>query len=236
MSADQTAVTLRSGGKTVELSETEMDALAAKLAEQQNRPGIPITGKFLNTILKQVCYKRHKDEPERNVSSIAVGDLTIAATDGRQAIIVGPTPEEEDLYMSTDRKSALLEAARESIYGDFVFFGNIERMVTDSGESVPFPKLESVMKKLDNMDVIATLRPDLLLSAAKLAVDSGASYITLHQPNESDSMLGFTFHFIPEEQLDLFNNNMTEVPVRGLVCTRSSKGQVAKDEEEGGEE
>lgn len=235
MSAEPIKTTISAGGKSVTLTDKEMDELAAKLHAQQNKPAIPITGKFLNTILKQVCYKKHKDEPERNVSSIAVGDMTIAATDGRQAIIVGPTPEEEDLYMSTDRKSALLEAARETIYSDFVLFGNIERMVTDSGESVPFPKLESVMKKLDDMDVIATLRPDLLLSAAKLAVDSGASYITLHQPNESDSMLGFTFHFTPEEQLDLFHNDMSEVPVRGLVCTRSSKSHVGKNEDEGGE-
>ena len=230
MSAEQIAVTLRSGGKTVEISAEEMDALAAKMAEQQNRPGIPITGKFLNTILKQVCYKKHKDEPEKNIGSIAVGDTTIAATDTRQAIIVGPTPDEEELYMSTDRKSALLEAARETIYNDFVFFGNIERMVDAAGESIPFPKIDAVMKRLDDMEVIATLRPELLLSAAKLAVDSGAPYITLHQPNESDSMLGFTFQFMPELQLNLFHNDMSEVPVRGLVCTRSSRSQTTTEE------
>lgn len=83
MSSEESTATFTVDGKSVTVTVDELTALNEKLQTQQNRPGIPITGKFLNTILKQVCYKKHKDEPEKNIGSIAVGDTTIAASNTR---------------------------------------------------------------------------------------------------------------------------------------------------------
>lgn len=191
---------------------------------------LPIKGKLLKTLIGRVCEKKPKDCPEMPMHSVGIGKNGIAATDTRQAVIVG---EIEDSYDATSQRSARLEAERASIYEDAIHPGNIERLTKEEGGEIrTIPPVGKVIAKIDDMKVVALLNPELLKSAAEIAVAAGASKMEILTGSDP-GMIGFRFSYWPDEQLSLFSE-FKSVPVSGVIAKmieRDEEGENSKKEQ-----
>lgn len=188
--------------------------------ENLNCQPVMIRGKLLKTLLGSCTNRPSKDDMERPLDSIAIGEASIAATDAYICVVIG---EPEESYTPTRRNSARLEAERENIYGECVDFANIERFTDPTtGETAPYPNVQKVLSSMDTMRKVGSFRPELLKRAASIAMAANAGSIDLYQ-NAEGRFLGIRFTVMPdEEQLSLFENGAEEIPSVGILTSKTN--------------
>lgn len=222
--------TMTIGGKTVDMEDAK--AAEALVRDNFGQPGedpeqaaqpVMVRGKLIKTLLNQVTNKPKDDWPERETDSIGVGKCSISATDGFSAVIVG---EPENEYRPTKRKSALLEAEREMIYGECVDFERIEQFVhPKTGELTPYPGVRTVVEShLDQMESIGQFSVERLLRILKVAAASNSDTVELFRPRKGARInaLGARFYVIPDEdQMSLFGGDAEEIEAVAVVVGKS---------------
>lgn len=209
--------------------EADFDKVMAILEGPAKQP-VRVRGKLLKTIIKACCDKPKKEDPEKPLDSIAVGNNSIAATDRFMAVRLG---EQEDVYRPTSRRSALLESERENLYGDIVHFENIEPLLKPdgTGEVENFPGVDKILGQIADMKYVGSLNPALLLRACQIAVAGNASSIELYA--QGDSLIGFEFEVVPDEdQFDLFEGATEPIPSCGVIATKKGRGRKDDDEDD----
>lgn len=193
---------------------------------------IPLSGKFMKTLIGTFCAKPIKGDDTWPHMSIGVAENSVVATDSLSAIIIG---EDAELHVSTQRKSAELESARAAIYGDAVRLEEIERKVDkETGEAEPMPHVRAAIRtNLMGMKPIAVVDPAALLAIGKLAAAANAWRVELFQPSGDPSMLGFEFQFHPdEEHINLFSTWEGEIQAKGIFkATAASRRRLEEVEQ-----
>jgi hypothetical protein len=180
---------------------------------------VPMSGKALKVILTAAAAKPGKNDPAAPIHSVGIGKHSICATDQKKAVIVG---EVEEIYESTVRTEALVEASSADLRGEWVSFDQIERLgpPNPTDPAPPFPPIGKVVSQLDGMVEVGTFNPSLLKQVAMVAESLGTSKVTLFRAQGSGvaSMLGFKGEYWPFEQLELFSAIESPVPFIGILA------------------
>ena len=201
---------------------------------------IPLSGKLVKAVIGSFCQKPIQGDDTWEHMSIGVAENSVVATDTSSAIMIG---QDNDGHVATQRKEALLESERASLYGDPVRIDEIDRNCDpETGEAKPMPHIRAhIRKQLAGMKPIATVNPTALLAIAKVANAAGAMSVELLQPEGDPAALGFRFKFSPEEgHVNLFSEWEGDVEARGLFVVQKSLTRIPvaiepEDEESEGE-
>ncbi len=168
----------------------------------------PISARLLRTLLSRICDKEGPN------NSVSVADGVVEAHTYNHCVVIGTG--DVDQRVCTDRDAALLEAERARIYKDWA------KLEPDPIRGKPSGSIARVMRQLDPLPKAITVRPDLLIAAAQVAIAAGAPTVTLYAEHDSDEpLLGYTCEYDPTDedgQYSFETEDTGPVPVRGLVA------------------
>jgi DNA segregation ATPase FtsK/SpoIIIE-like protein len=201
------------------------------LHEDDTKPQLPLSGQLISTVISHFCQKPIQNDDSWEPCSIGVAENSVVATDMHSAVLIGDNAVH---HVATQRKSALLEAARAKIYGVSAELSQIDRNTAEGGEAKPMPHVQKVIRQnLATMKAIAIVDPAALVGVGKLAVAAGASSVELYQPDGDPHLLGFVFKFDPDpKHINLFNPWEGQVEARGVFRARSGAARAAEEVEQ----
>jgi DNA segregation ATPase FtsK/SpoIIIE-like protein len=196
---------------------------------------MPVSGPFLDCLIRNFCQKPVKGIDIYPECSIGVAEESLVATDGRSAILVGKPASE---HVSTQRKEALIEAFRAKEYGDPARINAIPRNTGDGGEVLKMVDVQGVIRtQLNGMRSVATFSPDAIVAIGKAAQAAGAFEVELYQPEGDANVLGFRFSAeVPYEFQSLFSEWSMPIESMGVFTVRKSDKQNAPSLPEVGED
>jgi hypothetical protein len=204
----------------------------AKEEEEKAHP-IQIPGPALHAILKEFNGKNRI-----TISSVGVGEKSVAATDGFRGIVCG---EVDSYYRATDETRTLVEGDWAKRYGKWC---RLDQLPAPGGETdldnpqLPnldlgapeYPNVGSLLSKhpLDQMCEVARLNPEMLAALGKTALSLGASEVSIYHDG-TGALMGFRFTAFPAigSGEDAVIGN--PFPVQGLLRA------IRKEKKAGGE-
>lgn len=192
-----------------------------------------LPGKFVKATISKFCQK--ESDPPQVLDSIGVGHHGIAATDRHRGIIIG---EPDPSYAVTDRRCAMLESDRSTIYNEGYDAGKV-LPVEDEGnpDNCPpfgdFPNLGKIISEVESMRYLASVDPAYLRDLAAVALAGNVPDVALYVDDSGEKVkLGFRFTHI---NLDPSFGEALKVPVVGVIMGRAvtkDKARESEDDEE----
>lgn len=184
-----------------------------------------LPAKFVSAIAGNFTSSASNDP----TGSIGISDVGIAATDGRNTIVVGEVAKH---YRNTDHHRVELEIEEAVIYGRAFDATNLIPSVDDDPKNRPaqgeFPNVAAHLRRIDSMEPIVEISPDTLMKMAKAASSCGSNRIKIFRSVEDPNVFGFKTEY--QNPAPAFGE-ASSVPVIGLISTTAPDSRRIKKSE-----
>lgn len=185
---------------------------------------IPLSGEFVKSIIDNVCQKPVKDNDSSALCSLGIALNSIVATDGKNAIRVGPGAAR---HYATHRIEAEVEAFRASKTANaFVPLDDIKRRLCPSGtgEVLQMPRVQSIIDEaMRGMQSFVTVDPKILIAIGKVADKAGALSVELFRERKTPGGLApkICYKFVYSIDQPTLDAEFTEpIEVQGVFIGR----------------